>query len=264
MNMPKKLVVGNWKLYPTLSDSLVLAASFKRSLEDIQGVDVAIAPPASWLVSIAREWKHQLPHLRLAAQNIHAEDQGAFTGEISAYLLKDIISYAIIGHSERRSMGEKSEAVSQKAQACLKWGITPIVCVGETKKIMSDDGSTDSAEWARLREELKESVKAVTKAKLTETVIAYEPVWAISSHHPASAADPSYAQAMIAKLRLELADQFGNQIASQIRFLYGGSVASANAADYLRLGEVGGLLVGHESVKAKDFTAICRSAARAG
>lgn len=260
----QKLIVGNWKLYPTLSDSIVLSTTLKRSLEEIKGVEAVIAPPLPWLVPIHQGWRHRLNHLHLAAQNIWADDQGAFTGEISAYMLKDIVRYAIVGHSERRAVGEDSEMVSEKVQACLKWGVTPILCVGEAKKIIYADGTTNSYQWSRLAEQMIESLSGVSRAKLSSVVIAYESVWAISSHNPASIAKPGYVEQIITKLRTKLADKFGNEAASSVRFLYGGSVAHENAADYLRLPELGGLLIGSASVKAKDFTETCRLAAKLG
>ncbi len=257
----KRLIIGNWKLYPTLSDSLVLATALKSALEDIKGIEIAIAPPTAWLVPISTSWKHKLPYLHLAAQNIWPEDQGAFTGEVSAYLLKDLVSYAIVGHSERRSMGEESEQVSEKAQACLKWGITPVICVGEAKKIIHADGTVDSYQWSRLSEQLMESLRGITQAKLPEVVIAYEPVWSISAHNPSSVAKPEYVEQIIAKLRLTLGEKYGREPASQVRFLYGGSVSAQTAGNYLREREVRGLLIGSASVKAKDFIETCRIAA---
>ena len=132
--MMTKLIVGNWKMYPTLSDSLVLAAGFKKSLEDIRGVEIVLAPPTAWLVPVIESWKHQLPHVHFAAQNIWPNDQGAYTGEVSAYMLKNIVQYAIVGHSERRALGETDEVVSKKLKAVLAEGLVPILCVGEKER----------------------------------------------------------------------------------------------------------------------------------
>lgn len=258
----KKLVVGNWKMYPTLPDSIVLATTLRHALQDISGVEVAIAPPTPWLLPISEAWKHKLPHLRLAAQNIWPDDQGAYTGEVSAYMLKNIVSYAIVGHSERRRYGnEDNELVGEKIQSCLRWGITPILCVGEAKKMVNAEGETDSYQWSRLSEQLLEGLKSVPKEKLAEVVIAYEPVWAVGSHNPAK---PEYASQVIRKLRQKLADTHGASQAEQVRFIYGGSVTAENAGDYLRQSEIAGLLPGNVSVKAKDFLAICRLAATLG
>ncbi len=261
----KKLVIGNWKMYPTLSDGLVLATTLRQKMTEIKGVDVAIAPPASWLVPIKLAWKHRLDNLHLAAQNVWAEDQGAFTGEISAFMLKDIVSYAILGHSERREfLDEDSELVAEKVQSCLKWGITPVVCVGEGKKVLLSDGSVNTAQWARLQEQLLESLRGVKADQLAKVVIAYEPVWAISTHHPTAAASPAYVEAVIGKLRSALSKRLTSGAAGQVRFLYGGSVTAATAGDYLRQQEVAGLLVGRASVNGREFAEICALAARIG
>ncbi len=254
-----KLIVGNWKMYPTLSDSMVMAATFKGSLEDIKGVEVVIAPPTSWIVSIAEEWHHKLPHLKLAAQNVWAEDQGAYTGEVSAYMLKNIIQYAIIGHSERRSYNkEDNELISKKAHACLKWGIKPIICVGERKKVLHEDGTLDENEWQKLSDQLTDALEGISKEKVADVTIAYEPVWAIGSGNPAK---PDYAVAIIERLKEKVVEKFGREIGFNLRFLYGGSVSASNVVDYLRYPEIAGLLVGSASVKAKDFILICKHAA---
>lgn len=255
----QKIIVGNWKMYPTLGDSIVLAGEFKQAFEAIKGVEVVLAPPTAWLVSVHESWKHKLPHVSLASQNVWAEDQGAFTGEVSAYLLKDLITYAIIGHSERRSNnGETNELISKKIQAALKWGITPIVCVGETKKVLLADGTTDAHEWQKLSEQLLEALDGLSNEKKKEVIIAYEPVWAIGSSNPAK---PEYTLAIIEKLRGVVTEKYGRELAYSLQFLYGGSVNASNAADYLRYSEINGLLVGSASVKAKEFIDICKQAA---
>ncbi|MCR4278023.1 MAG: triose-phosphate isomerase, partial [Candidatus Berkelbacteria bacterium] len=180
--MLSKLIVGNWKMYPTLSDSLVLASTFKRSLEDIQGVEVVLAPPTPWLVPIAESWRHKPQHLFLAAQNIWPNDQGAYTGEVSAYLLRNIIQYAIIGHSERRSYAsEDNDLVHQKVQACLQWGIKPILCVGESKKMVDSHGNFDNYQLGKVTEQLLEGIAAAKQDNFAKVTVAYEPIWAIGT-----------------------------------------------------------------------------------
>lgn len=258
--MPSKLIVGNWKMYPTLSDSLVLAATFKRALEDLRGVEVALAPPIAWLVPIAESWPRRLPHVHLAAQNIWSNDQGAFTGEVSAYMLKNIVSFAIVGHSERRRRAsEDNDLVHQKVQACLQWGITPILCLGETKKMVDATGRFDAYQWEKVVAQLLEGVAPAKGDQLSKIVIAYEPVWAIGS---GTAATPEYTLRVIAKLKEKLTEEYDSKAAGVVRFLYGGSVTPSNAAEFLRYPEIGGLLTGGVSVKAKDFIQICRLAAK--
>jgi len=258
--MTRKLIVGNWKMYPTLADSLVLAASFKKSLEDINGVEVVLAPPTAWLVPVIEAWRHPLPHVSFAAQNVWSDDQGAYTGETSAYLLKNIIDYAIVGHSERRRYGgEDNDLVHQKVQACLKWGIKPILCVGEPKKMIDAEGRIDSYLWQKVAEQLLEGIAPVKADQLSKVTVAYEPIWEIGT---TTAAEPEYILQVIAKLKEKLAEKYGAATAGMVRFLYGGSVTADNASGILRYSDVGGLLVGGASVKAKDFLQICRLAAK--
>lgn len=261
--MPNKLVVGNWKMYPTLSDSLVLATTLKGSLEEIKGVEVVLAPPTAWLVPIIEAWRHPLPHVHFAAQNVWANDQGAYTGEVSAYLLKNIVRYAIVGHSERRRFaGEDNDLINQKVQACLQWGIRPILCVGETKKMIDSQGNFDGYQLGKVTEQLLEGLAGVKKDNFSRVTVAYEPVWAISSVANAISATPEYTLQVITKLKEKLTAQFDVAAAETIRFIYGGSVSPGNAADFFRYTEIGGALVGGESVKARDFLKICRQAAK--
>lgn len=258
--MPNKLIVGNWKMYPTLADSLVLAASLRRSLEEINGVEVVLAPPTAWLVSVVEAWRHKLPHVSFASQNIWSEDQGAYTGEVSAYMLKNLIQYAIVGHSERRRYaGEDNDLVHQKLQACLKWGIKPILCVGEGKKMIDTKGNFDSYLWGKVEEQLLEGIAPAKEDQLAKVVVAYEPVWAIGTNNPATA---EYALLVIAKLRQKLIEKYGVGQASLVRFIYGGSVSSNNVTDFLKYPEINGVLPGGVSVKARDFISICQAAAK--
>lgn len=258
--MSNKIIIGNWKMYPTLSDSLVLSASLKKNLELISGVDVVIAPPTAWLVSIIEHWQKPGAQTNFAAQNVWPEDQGAYTGEVSAYMVKDLVKYALVGHSERRSLaGEDNDLTHQKVQACLKWGIKPVLCVGESRKIINDDGKIDSHQWNKLVDQLIEGLSPAKAEDLGRITVAYEPVWAIGTKNPAS---DSYATQIITKLRLVLAEKYGEKYATQVKFLYGGSVDKNNAIEFLRHDEIDGILAGGVSVKANDFIEICRIAAK--
>src|SRR3989344_2392615 len=258
--MLTKLIVGNWKMYPTLSDSLVLAAGFKKSLEDIRGVEIVLAPPMAWLVPVIESWKHQLPHVHFAAQNIWPNDQGAYTGEVSAYMLKNIVQYAIVGHYERRQYaGEDNDLVHQKIQACLQWGIRPILCVGEGKKMIDSQGNFDSYQLGKVTEQLLEGISAAKKDNFDKVTVAYEPIWAIGTGEAATAA---YTLQVITKLKEKLVEKFGDQPASQVRFIYGGSVTATNVGEFLRIPEIGGVLAGGVSVKAQEFIKICQIAAK--
>jgi len=261
--MPSKLVVGNWKMYPTLSDSLVLAATFKRSLEDIQGVEVVLAPPTAWLVPIVESWRHKPQHVSLAAQNVWPNDQGAYTGEISAYMLRNIVQYAIVGHSERRSYAsEDNDLVHQKIQACLQWGIKPILCVGESKKMIDAQGNFDDYQLGKVTEQLLEGIAAAKKDNFDKVTVAYEPIWAISANESSVVATPEYTLQVIAKLKERLIEKFGSGPSQLVRFIYGGSITSSTAADFFRHPEIEGALVGGASVKAQDFLKVCQIAAK--
>ncbi|MEK7171121.1 MAG: triose-phosphate isomerase [Patescibacteria group bacterium] len=261
--MPSKLVVGNWKMYPTLSDALVLASSYKRSLEEIKGVEVVLAPPTAWLVPIAESWRHKPQHISLAAQNVWPNDQGAYTGEVSAYLLKNIVQYSIVGHSERRAYaGEDNDLVHQKMQACLQWGIKPILCVGESKKMIDAQGNIDDYQLGKVTEQLLEGMAAVKKDNFSKVTVAYEPVWAISANESATVATPEYTLQVIAKLKERLIEKFGAGPSQLVRFIYGGSITSSTATDFFRHPEIEGALVGGASVKAQDFLKICQIASR--
>jgi triosephosphate isomerase len=259
--MPTKLIVGNWKMYPTLSDSLVLASVIKRDIEEVKGVEVVIAPPVAWLVPIIEQWRHKPSHLKFAAQNIWPQDQGAYTGEISSYMLKDVVNYAIVGHSERRSyQKENNDLVQEKVQSALGWGITPIICVGEKKKIIKSDGQIDQYQWQELSAQLTEALVGLDDDQLAKVVIAYEPVWAIGNNNPASA---EYSADMIGRLKKKLLEKFDPNAVERVRWLYGGSVSPTSASSFLAFRDIDGLLIGTESVKARNFLSICHLAAKA-
>lgn len=251
-----KLIIANWKMYPTYSDAMVLASSFQTRLEDLRGVEVTIAPPTAWLLPVIESAKTKHSHLSFTAQNIWPDDQGAYTGEVSPYLLKDLVKYALVGHSERRKhQGEDNDLIREKVAACLKWHIKPVLCIGENRKVLTD-GKLNQAEWTKLTDQLMEGLNGIAKHQLESVVIAYEPVWAIGTSNPASA---EYTVEVITRLKKALGDKFGKE-AQEMKFLYGGSVDSHNVASYLHQDEIDGLLVGGASVKAKEFIDICRIA----
>ena len=251
-----KIVVANWKMYPTYADAMVLSGAFQSGLEDLKGVEVIIAPPTAWLLPMTESWKTKHSHVSFAAQNIWPEDQGAYTGETSVYMLKNVIKYAIIGHSERRRyQKEDDDLLREKVLACLKWQVKPILCIGEAKKVIVD-GELQEVEWKKLSDQLLEGLAGLNKHQLEDVIIAYEPVWAIGSQNPATA---EYTVEVVKRLRKVLAEKFDGA-ATTVRFLYGGSVGSSNAATYLREDEIAGLLVGGASVKANEFIEICQIA----
>jgi len=245
------LVVGNWKLQNGIADSLALATEVKNQLFNVRKVEVAIAPVFTALHAVAKRIEGTA--LGLAAQDCFWEDKGAFTGEVSAALLKDVgVSYVIVGHSERRQQfGELDAAVNLKARAILKHGMSPIVCIGETEK-ERDAGET----FGRLTAQLDGSLAGLLAADASRIVVAYEPVWAIGTGRTASVGQVDEAHHFI---RGKLRELWGDS-AEDVRIQYGGSVKPENAQQLMACMDVDGALVGGASLKSESFVAIARAA----
>lgn len=248
-------IIGNWKMYPSLSDALVLASRLKQELEKIRGVEIVLAPPLPWIIPIQEQWHYHKHGVQFAAQSLAAADQGAYTGETSNYFMKDIVGQVIIGHSERRQAGETKEDVAAKLASALKWKLKPTVCIGELRPVL-DGGKLEPIGWHHLLTQAKAVLAGLKESDFPKLGLAYEPVWAIGG---GKAARPEYVAEVLDRLMIALTDEFGPNV-KEITWLYGGSVDSTNAVDYLRLKEVDGLLVGSASVKAKEFIQICHLA----
>ncbi len=245
------LVVGNWKMYTDLRTADRLASEVVRLTEaDGRKVDVAICPPAIWLET-ARE-RVRGTHVALGAQNVHSEEEGAFTGETSAAMLKGAdCTYVIVGHSERRQYFNESDAfVGEKVKQVMKHAMTPILCVGESLQ----ERDSDAAETVVGRQ-LDGGLAGVSLKHGNKLVVAYEPVWAIGTGRTAS---PEQAQDMHAFIRAGLAERFGDDVTVPI--LYGGSVKPNNAADLFAQPDIDGGLIGGASLDAESFAAIVRAA----
>ena len=247
--MRTKLICGNWKLHKTIAESIELATAVKNAVGPLRDVEVAVAPVFTALHAVAKRLEGSA--VALAAQNCFWEDHGAFTGEVSAKLLKDVgCKYVIIGHSERRQhFGETDAATNLKVRAALRNGLDPILCVGETLE-ERDAGEAFHVVARQLDGGLAE-LGAKDGAHL---VIAYEPVWAIGTGRTAT---PQQAQEMHAFIRGKLAEHF-NEIAQEIRIQYGGSVKPDNAALLMDQADIDGALVGGASLKADDFLKIVK------
>ncbi|HKA89039.1 MAG TPA: triose-phosphate isomerase [Haliangiales bacterium] len=244
------LVVGNWKLHLTISEALTLATEVKNQLFHARRVEVGIAPVFTALASVQKRIEGTA--LKLAAQDCHWEDKGAFTGEVSAPLLADVgVSYVIVGHSERRQhFGELDAAVGLKARAVLRAGISPIVCVGETEA-QRDAGET----FGRIAAQLEGALADIPQADAPRLVIAYEPVWAIGTGRTAT---PNQAAEVHAFIRDRLRERWRER-AEDIRIQYGGSVKPDNAGELMAQPDVDGALVGGASLQAPSFVAIVRA-----
>jgi triosephosphate isomerase len=243
------LVCGNWKLHKTIAESVALANDVKNAVGPIRDVEAAVAPVFTALHAVAK--KLEGSPVALAAQDCYWEDQGAYTGEVSARLLADVgCKYVIVGHSERRQLfGELDAAVSLKARAILKHGMSPIVCVGETDK-ERDAGET----FGRVGSQLDGSLDGIDAAMAVRVVIAYEPVWAIGTGRTAT---PAQAEEVHAFLRARLHDRWGDA-GEVVRIQYGGSVKPDNAKLLLEQPNIDGALVGGASLKADDFLKIVK------
>ena len=240
----KKLIAGNWKMNGSLAANRALLAELAQGLTVIPACDVVVCVPTPYLAQVQSLKSESID---LGAQDVSAQTSGAYTGEVSAAMLKDFgVRYAIVGHSERRQYhGETDALVSSKAKAALVAGITPIVCVGETLV---------EREAGRTEEVVKRQLAAVIHDNghcISEIVLAYEPVWAIGTGKTAS---PAEAQAVHAVLRAQL--KAATDQSARIKILYGGSMNAANAGSLLSQPDIDGGLIGGASLKAADFLSI--------
>lgn len=245
----KKLIAGNWKMNGSLAANVALIDGLKTGMQRQPGCDVALCVPSVYLAQVQQLCASTAMYL--GSQDISSHAQGAYTGEVSAAMLKDFgVRYAIVGHSERRQYhGETDELVANKAQAALAAGITPIVCVGETLA-QREAGQTE--------EVVKRQLAAVIHANghcISEIVLAYEPVWAIGTGQTAT---PEQAQAVHALLRMQL--QAASAQADSIQIVYGGSMNAANASALLTQTDIDGGLIGGASLKVADFLSIIAAA----
>ena len=248
-------MAGNWKMNTDSQSSIGLADGIACGSMDIAGrrVDVAVIPPFVYLQVVVKVLNGV--HIAVGAQDIYYEQKGAFTGEISALMLKSVgCVYVLCGHSERRHvMGETDELVSKKVTAAICGGLLPIFCVGE--KLEEREASQTSEVVTR---QMKDGLASLSVEKVSAVTIAYEPVWAIGTGLTAT---PQQAQEVHALIRKLLGEMYDAQLAEEIRILYGGSVKPSNAADMMRQQDIDGLLVGGASLNADDFVAIIKAAA---
>ena len=245
-------IAGNWKMNLTLSASLELAEGLKNAASGITNVDIAVCPPSIYVQPVAAALKGS--NIGVGAQNIYFEKEGAFTGEISADMVKDAgCQYVILGHSERRNiLGESSELVNLKVHAALAAGLIPIVCVGELLK-EREAGKTVQV----VCRQFDGSFSSVSAEDMKKCVIAYEPVWAIGT---GVVATPAQAEEAHAALRKMIEKNYNKEVADAVRIQYGGSVNDKNAAEILAKPNVDGALVGGASLKAASFMGIIKPA----
>jgi triosephosphate isomerase len=246
------LIAGNWKMHKGRGDAFDYASELAGEVGGLDAVDIAICPPFTSIDVIA----DLLGPLGLGiwGQNMHEAEQGAYTGEISAWMLADAgANGVLLGHSERRALfGETDEALARKLPAALAAGLDPVLCVGETAQ-ERDAGATSE----RLQGQLSGALDQLDAARALQLTIAYEPVWAIGTGRTAT---PEQAQEVHAELRAWLAERFGPDVAETVRILYGGSVKPENARELFACADVDGALVGGASLSAASLLAIAHAA----
>ncbi len=252
--MRKPLMAGNWKMHKTIPEAIELATALKISVGDVTTVDVVLCPTFTALAAVAETV--QGSNIKVGAQNMHWEEQGAFTGEISPLMLQGICQYVIFGHSERRQyFGETDAGVNKKVKSALAHGFTPIVCCGENLA-QNEAGETASFVSGQIRG----AFDGLSAEQVRQAVIAYEPIWAIGT---GKTAEPAAVNSIIGlNIRGVVAEMFGEETAQAVRVLYGGSVKPANIDGFVVQPEIDGALVGGASLKAASFTELVHAAAK--
>lgn len=250
--MPKYLI-ANWKMNLLAGSSLELAEKYKQKLKGIKGLELAVAPSALYLDQLGKFFRKT--NIKLVAQNVAAQDQGAWTGEVSAKMLKEIgCGYVIVGHSERRhKMGETNEMVNKKINQCFNNGLTPILCIGETED-EKEAGRRNSV----LVKQLQTALDKVNGLPENKLLIAYEPVWAIGTGLNMSAAAMFEVERLVKRTLSGLySEKFYD---TEVSLIYGGSVSSINAQEFWNLDFMQGMLVGTASLDAVEFELIAQQA----
>lgn len=247
----KPIIAANWKMYKTRQEGAAFATEFSVDTLGTQEVEVVICPPFTTLPAVAAALKGK--GIKWGGQNLYPAAEGAFTGEISPVMLKDLgCSYVILGHSERRQLlGETDEFINKKVQTAFAYDLLPIFCVGETLE-QRKSGLTEEI----CRKQVLRGLEGVKSADIARMVIAYEPIWAIGTGVNAS---PDDAEKTIAFIREVISQNWGQEAAELIRIQYGGSVKPGNIKEFIRCANIDGALVGGASLKVDSFTEIVRA-----
>ena len=250
--MPRRIIIaGNWKMNKNIGESIDLANSIKRSLYDVEEVEIVVCPPFTSLSDVNEITMET--NIKLGAQDCFWQIEGAFTGEVSAAMLKSVgCEYCIIGHSERRQFfGETNETVNKKLKSLLKENIKPIVCVGEKLEERKSGRTFDV-----IKDHVINSLAGISKEEMVRTVIAYEPVWAIGTGVNATKEQAEEAHKYIRTL---LGQMHGDEVAKSVRIQYGGSVKPENIKELISQEDVDGALVGGASLKADSFVQLVKN-----
>lgn len=248
--MRKPILAGNWKMHKTVTEAVALAQELGNLTADAKDVDIVVCPTFTSLFVVREALSGT--NIKLGAQNMHWEKQGAFTGEISPGMLKDVgCQYVIIGHSERRQyFAETDQTVNHKLKAAFANEITPIFCVGETLE-QRESGTTEAV----VCEQVRAGLAGLSAEQVASMVIAYEPIWAIGTGRTASADD---ANAVCRFIRITVAKLFGQDSADKVRIQYGGSVKADNIAELMAKSDIDGALVGGAALDAVGFSKIVK------
>ena len=243
-------IAGNWKMNKTVGEALDLVRRLKAALSGVKGVEVAVAPPFTALFAVRKELEGS--PILLAAQNLYWEEKGAFTGEVSPSMIKEVgCSYVIIGHSERRQLfGETDETVNRRIKAALAQGLKIIFCIGETLK-EREEGKT----FPEIERQVEGGLKGMGDKEMRNMVVAYEPVWAIGTGKTAT---PEQAEEVHRFIREKLGKFYPQEITEEVRIQYGGSVTPENVKGLMNQPNIDGALVGGASLKAESFSKIVR------
>jgi triosephosphate isomerase len=252
--MRTPIIAGNWKMNKNVTEAVELVKQLNQRVGDVEKIERVVCPPFVALTAVAEALAGS--KIKVGAQNMHWEEKGAFTGETSARMLKGVVDYVIIGHSERRQyFGETDDTVNKKVKTALANGLTPIICVGETL------AQYEAGETAMVvSRQVKNGLAGLSAEQAQTLVIAYEPIWAIGTGKAATGAG---ANEVVAKnIRGPLGALFGETVAQAIRVQYGGSVTPANIVEFMSMPDLDGGLVGGASLKADDFAEIIKATAR--
>lgn len=250
MGERRPLIAGNWKMYKTIAEAVDTAQHIKKWVADIKGVDVMIAPPFMALEKVAQAIAGS--QILLSAQNLHWENQGAFTGEISAQMLVSAgCRQVIIGHSERRQyFGETDLSVNKKIKAALRAGLSPIVCIGETEAQREAEET-----FSVLDKQVRKGLEGLSSDELATLIMAYEPVWAIGTGKTATSQQAQEVHRFVRQLFEKI---YGHALANSLRILYGGSVKPNNIKELMAMPDVDGALVGGASLDPVTFSELVR------
>ncbi|HUC88710.1 MAG TPA: triose-phosphate isomerase [Candidatus Paceibacterota bacterium] len=250
----KKLIVANWKMNPqSQKEAEIVFNGIVKIAKSSRNIDIIVCPPFPFL-SIGKKIKIKIKNLMLGAQNASEEAEGAYTGEVSPKMLAGLgVKYVIVGHSERRALGETDQTINKKIINALKSKISPILCIGESIR----DAGGDYLSF--IKQELHECLKSIPKAQISNIVVAYEPIWAIGENANREATPEEFTEARIL-IRKIISDLYDSKTAHSVMILYGGSVHEDNAKEFMLNGGADGLLVGRDSLSPKKFALIINAA----